>query len=83
MPMKTEAHLFCHNCGAPYDTLVWPRQCLSCGNFTYKNPTPVAVLLQPVDDGLLVVKRGIDPGMGLWALPGGYMDLGELSLIHI
>jgi ADP-ribose pyrophosphatase YjhB (NUDIX family) len=38
---------------------------------------PVAVLLQPVGDGLLVVRRSIEPRSGLLALPGGFIDLGE------
>lgn len=31
----------------------------------------------PVDDGLLVVRRNIEPRKGLLALPGGFIDLGE------
>jgi ADP-ribose pyrophosphatase YjhB (NUDIX family) len=38
------------------------------------NPIPVAVLLLPVDDGLLAVRRGIPPGIGELALPGGYVN---------
>jgi len=31
----------------------------------------------PVDDGLLVIRRGIDPGRNRLALPGGYVDFAE------
>lgn len=34
-------------------------------------------MLLPVDEGLLVVRRGIQPGYGQLALPGGYIELGE------
>lgn len=44
---------------------------------TYDNPVPVVVVLVPVDDGLLVVRRGIEPGKGLLALPGGYLEAHE------
>ena len=34
-------------------------------------------MMLPVDDGLLVVRRGIQPGRGELALPGGFMDPDE------
>lgn len=27
---------------------------------------------------MLLVRRAVDPGKGLWSLPGGYMDAGEM-----
>ncbi|MBM4417550.1 MAG: NUDIX domain-containing protein [Chloroflexi bacterium] len=30
-------------------------------------------------DRLLLIQRGHDPGRGLWALPGGMVDLGETA----
>lgn len=44
---------------------------------TFQNPIPVAVVLVPVDDGVLVVRRNIEPQKGMLALPGGYIELGE------
>ncbi len=51
---------------------------------TYSNPVPVAVLLLPVDDGVLCVRRGgrtpsgtPEAGFGHLALPGGFIDVGE------
>ena len=29
------------------------------------------------EDRLLLVRRTMDPGRGRWALPGGYLDIGE------
>ena len=29
------------------------------------------------DDRLLLVRRTMEPGRGRWALPGGYLDIGE------
>ena len=37
----------------------------------------MAVALAPVDDGLLVVRRGIEPARCKLALPGGYINYGE------
>ncbi len=35
---------------------------------------PVALAVQPVGAGVLLVRRAQDPGRGLWALPGGYLN---------
>ena len=37
----------------------------------------MAVLLLPVDRGLLAIRRGIEPCRGELALPGGYVDFDE------
>jgi ADP-ribose pyrophosphatase YjhB (NUDIX family) len=44
---------------------------------SFLNPAPVAVVLVPVDDGVLVVRRDIPPQKGALALPGGFIDHGE------
>lgn len=71
-------HSHCSWCGHPFaPDQGWPRQCASCQQMSYLNPVPVAVALVPVDDGLLVVRRGIEPRKGQLALPGGFIDHGE------
>ncbi|WP_214105685.1 NUDIX domain-containing protein [Acrocarpospora catenulata] len=68
----------CSFCGTAYaDGLPWPRTCASCGNTSYLNPLPVAVIVLPVDDGVLVLRRDIEPRRGELALPGGFIELGE------
>jgi ADP-ribose pyrophosphatase YjhB (NUDIX family) len=51
--------------------------CAPCGQISYLNPLPVAVILLPVGRSLLVIRRSIEPCTGELALPGGYVDLGE------
>lgn len=48
--------------------------CLECGFVHWDNPKPVTITLVPMDDGLVLVKRKLDPGKGLWALPGGFIE---------
>jgi ADP-ribose pyrophosphatase YjhB (NUDIX family) len=55
----------------------WPRTCADCAAIRYINPLTVAVLLLPVDDGVLVVRRAIPPRQGQLALPGGFIEQGE------
>lgn len=71
-------HSHCSFCGAAFAADAgWPRECAGCGNVTYRNPTPVAVAVLPVESGLLTVRRGIEPRRGMLALPGGYIEYGE------
>lgn len=75
-PVEKDSH--CSYCGHRYDAAAaWPRRCASCGHISYVNPLPVAVALVPVDNGLLVVRRDIEPRRGQLALPGGFIDVGE------
>jgi len=68
----------CSYCGAPFaDGQPWPRTCATCGQMSFLNPLPVAVVLVPVGNGLLAVRRAIPPRAGELALPGGYINLGE------
>jgi ADP-ribose pyrophosphatase YjhB (NUDIX family) len=70
---------FCSFCGAAYkEPLAYPRTCPSCKVTIWSNPTPVCVVLVPVTSagrtGLLVVRRGIEPGLGKLALVGGFLE---------
>lgn len=73
-----EKNSCCTWCGSRFmESQGWPRTCRSCGNTGYLNPLPVVVLLVPVDQGLVVARRNIEPRKGTLVLPGGYLDLGE------
>lgn len=52
--------------------------CTRCGQVLYLDPKVAVGTIVRVDDGRLVlVRRAIEPGYGLWVFPGGYMDRGE------
>jgi ADP-ribose pyrophosphatase YjhB (NUDIX family) len=73
-----EKHSHCSFCGSRFPQAApWPRHCTTCGNSSYLNPIPVAVVLQPVGEGLIVIRRNIEPKKGTLTLPGGYIDCGE------
>ena len=76
--LKRKRSSHCSYCGAAWpEGAPWPRTCAGCGETSYLNPLPVAVVLVPMDGGLLAVRRGIEPSKGMLALPGGYINLGE------
>ncbi len=53
-------------------------ECLSCGWHHYYNPLPsVAVFGMNEREEILLIRRGIEPGRGKWALPSGFIELGE------
>lgn len=76
-------HSHCSYCGTAYaPEIAWPRTCASCGETTWLNPLPVALVMMPVLEadgrtGLLMVRRGIEPQAGLLGLPGGFIEEGE------
>jgi ADP-ribose pyrophosphatase YjhB (NUDIX family) len=70
---------FCPRCGQPAE-VEYPRfmSCPHCGYGAYYNPKPVAAAIPATADGrIILLRRGFDPGKGLWTFPGGFVDLGE------
>jgi 8-oxo-dGTP diphosphatase len=52
--------------------------CRECGGKYYSNPLPSAVaLVREAKGGILLVKRGVEPGIGKWALPSGFIEENE------
>ncbi|HIJ96356.1 MAG TPA: NUDIX domain-containing protein [Desulfuromonadales bacterium] len=73
-----EKNSYCSYCGHRFEAdSLWPRTCSACGNKSYLNPLPVVVLLVPLGNGVVVIRRGIEPQKGTLTLPGGYLDYGE------
>lgn len=74
---------FCLQCGAPMEArMAYGREravCPVCGYIHFRNPLPVAGCVVAHAGGVVLVRRGIEPGYGMWGLPAGYMELGETA----
>ncbi len=55
--------------------------CESCSFVFYMDPkVAVGTVIRTADDRIVLVRRAIEPGYGLWVFPGGYVDRGEQVL---
>lgn len=51
--------------------------CTGCGTIHYQNPRIVAGCLPVFEDKVLLCRRAIEPRLGFWTLPAGFMENGE------
>lgn len=76
---------FCAQCGArvelripPGDTL--PRHvCTQCATIHYLNPRLVVGCVAQWQGKVLLCRRAIEPRLGLWTLPAGFMENSETT----
>ncbi len=73
----------CYACGSPLELRqVKPGDparpvCTACGKVIYLDPKVAAAAIFTLDDRILLLRRGIEPGYGRWVMPGGFVDRGE------
>ncbi len=54
--------------------------CSACGYIAYLNPRLVVTALPVTDAGeVILLRRGIEPGYGRWAQPGGFLEIDETA----
>jgi ADP-ribose pyrophosphatase YjhB (NUDIX family) len=76
---------YCSNCGAAVtlkipagDTL--PRHvCDTCSTIHYQNPKMIVGCIAEWEDRILLCRRAIEPRLGLWTVPAGFMENGETT----
>ncbi len=80
MPLPDEMK-YCPRCGRPLEDGEYAgrvrRLCRACGFVHFSDPKVAAVVFITQDGRLLMVRRGVEPEPGKWALPAGYIDRGE------
>src|SRR5207247_33033 len=72
---------YCASCGSKTVTRLVARQSLSvcpgCDRIFFRNPKVVVTALIEEQGRVLLVLRDIEPGRGLWGMPGGFVDWDE------
>jgi ADP-ribose pyrophosphatase YjhB (NUDIX family) len=76
---------YCSHCAAPV-TFEIPESdnlarhiCTSCGRIHYRNPKVVVGCIPVFGDRILLCKRKIEPRIGYWTLPAGYLECNETT----
>jgi 8-oxo-dGTP diphosphatase len=82
-----ESLTYCSRCGAELRYGQVPDEererlvCDSCGFIAYVNPRVVVTTLPMTAGGhVVLLRRGIEPGYGLWAQPGGFLEIDETAI---
>ena len=74
---------FCIFCGASLEERDLPHDhrprlvCGGCQRVHYLNPRPVGATLPERHGRVVLLRRAIEPRVGAWVFPGGFMELGE------
>ena len=77
-PMK-----YCTECGTPVQFMIpdgdtHPRYvCPNCATIHYQNPKLIVGSIPEWQGKILLCRRAIEPRLGLWTLPAGFMENGE------
>jgi ADP-ribose pyrophosphatase YjhB (NUDIX family) len=72
--------IFCSNCGARVVEKIPEGDdrsryvCEACATIHYQNPKIVAGCIPEWNGRLLLCRRAIEPRLGLWTLPAGFME---------
>ena len=76
---------YCSECAAALDFRIpagesLPRHvCPSCGAIHYLNPKLIVGCVAQWQGRILLCRRAIEPRLGLWTLPAGFMENGETT----
>ena len=74
---------YCSNCGhkIQFGTVEGehlPRfNCANCGAIHYENPKIIVGCVPVWEDKVMLCRRGIEPHLGWWNIPGGFMENDE------
>ena len=71
---------YCSNCATPIsfgpieDEHLPRYHCSNCSTIHYVNPKIIVACLPIWEDKIMLCRRGIEPQLGFWNIPGGFME---------
>ena len=74
---------YCSHCGSKVEQIIPPGEtlvravCVSCNTIHYQNPKIVAGCIPEWENQILLCRRAIEPRLGFWTFPAGFMEMGE------
>lgn len=75
-------HGYCLRCGTALEARRQEDRdrptCPACGFIHYLDPKVAVAVVLGDEHGVLLGRRCIDPGAGLWSFPAGYVNRGEV-----
>jgi 8-oxo-dGTP diphosphatase len=82
--MSKRTYLYCPYCGSHLEERLAFQKvrqvCPACGFVHFLDPKVAVIAMVTWGKHVLLIQRGVDPQKGKWALPGGYMDAGEMPM---
>lgn len=80
--MNRANFVYCPYCATALEVREIYRQqrpvCPTCRFIHFPDPKVAVIGLVTHGEQVLLIRRAMEPGKGKWALPGGYMDAGEM-----
>lgn len=76
---------YCNQCGSSVTFSIpegdnLPRHvCAACGHIHYENPRLIVGCIAEWEGKLLLCRRAIEPRLGFWTPPAGFMENGETT----
>ena len=77
---------YCQHCAGPIEERIPQGDdklrfcCVQCNVVFYQNPNNIVGTLPIHKNAVLLCKRAIEPRLGKWTLPAGFMENGETTL---
>ena len=76
---------YCSECGAQLEHRIPPGDhlprvvCSDCETVHYRNPKVIVGCVPEFEGRVLMCRRNIEPRLGKWTFPAGFMEMGETS----